>query len=87
MSESKERLDAINRVANNLGQTLLTVCEGDWDLALSISVVLFSSCCAQVALESGDNVQDLFDGCGVSAHKATMAFYNKFKDADDEAEG
>lgn len=74
----KERVETINRVANNMGQMLLTVCDGDWDLALSVSSVLFASCCAQAALENDDDVAELFEECGGPTWEATQAFYKKF---------
>lgn len=74
----KERVETINRLANNMGQMLLTVCDGDWDLALSVSTVLFASTCAQAALENDDDVEELFESCGTPAHAATVAFYKKF---------
>lgn len=78
MSKDQERIDAINRLTNNMGQMLLTVCDGDWDLALSVSVALFSSCCAQAAVENDEDVIELFDSCGVPAREATTKFYTAF---------
>lgn len=81
----KERVATINNIANNFGQTLLTICDGDWDMALSVSTVLFASCCAQAAIENDDNVEELFNECGIPAHAATLAFHAKFKEAEDDA--
>lgn len=74
----KERIETINKIANNFGQTLLTLCDGDWDMALSVSTVLFASCCAQAALENDEDVEELFNECGVPAHEATVKFYAAF---------
>lgn len=85
----KERVEAINKIANNMGQMLLTVCDGDWDLALSAAGVLFASTCAQAALENDDDVQELFEETGAGIRTATLKFYATFAaaeaDGDDDA--
>lgn len=74
----KERVDTINKLSNNMGQMLLTVCDGDWDLALSVSGVLFASCCAQAAVENDDEPMELFEEAGVGIRAATEKFYTAF---------
>lgn len=74
----KERVDTINRLLNNMGQMLLTVCDGDWDLALSVSGVLFASCCAQAAIENGDEPLELFEEAGAGFRAAAEKFYAAF---------
>lgn len=75
---NKERVDQINQIANGFGQTLLTICKGDWDLALSVSITLFASTCAQSALEHDEPAEKVFDECGPPARLAVLAFYDEF---------
>lgn len=74
----QERVNTINMLANNMGQMLLTVTDGDWDLALSVSGVLFASCCAQAAVENDDEPMELFEEAGVGIREATEKFYAAF---------
>lgn len=83
MAEDKQRVDQINKIANGFGQTLLTICGGDWDLALSVALTLFASTCAQAAHEHGEPAEELFEECSAAARAATLAFEAEFKKADD----
>lgn len=81
--EETQRVEQINQIANGFGQTLLTICRGDWDLALSVSLTLFASTCAQAAIENSDDVGELFDSMGEPARAATLAFHSSFVEGDD----
>jgi len=74
----EERLEAINTISNGFGQTLLTMVDGDWDLAKSIAATLLASCIAQGAFENGDDPRDVFEECGAGIWAATEAFHREF---------
>lgn len=57
--EAEARLALINRLSNGLGQTTITLCEGDWNLALGVATVLLASTAAQTAEISGDSLDEL----------------------------
>lgn len=83
--DDKQRVEQINQIANGFGQTLLTICGGDWDLALSVALTLFASTCAQSAYEHGESAEDVFEECGPAARAATIAFETEFRRAEDVA--
>ena len=76
--KDQERIDLINQLANGLGGSLLEICRGDWDLALSVATTLFASCVAQAAIHHEEDVEALFNECGEPAYRATMAFHAEF---------
>lgn len=77
-SNDVERVELVNKLTNNVGQMLLTVCEGDWDLALSVSLALFSSTVAQSAVSHEENAEELFEELGGPARAAVLAFEKTF---------
>lgn len=81
--DDKQRVDQINQITNGFGQTMLTICEGDWDLALSVSLSLFSSVCAQAAFANDESAEEVFDECGPAARAATLAFETALKREED----
>ena len=86
MTEDKERVDAINQIANGFGQTLLTLTGGDWDLAMSVCVSLLASTVAQGAFNHGDDVGEVFDSIGGPARVTTLAVYAELVKAEEDEE-
>jgi hypothetical protein len=69
-----ERVELVNKLTNNMGQMLLTICDGDWDLALSVSVSLFASTVAQAAVTHEESAEALFEEMGGPARNAVLVF-------------
>ena len=84
MSAEQERVDQVNQISNGFGQTLLTITDGDWDLALSVAGNLLASCIAQATLDHGDEIEHVFNETGKGVFAATMAFYAELKKVDEE---
>lgn len=78
--EKRERVELINQLANGFGQSLLTMCKGDWDLALSVSLTLFASTLAQGAINNGEEATTVFEEIGPVAYATVVAFEKEFKE-------
>ncbi|MBI1316388.1 hypothetical protein GC167_05950 [bacterium] len=77
--ERKEpRVELVNKLTNNMGQMLLTLADGDWDLALSVSLSLFASTVAQSAVAHEESAEELFDEMGPPARNAVLTFEKAF---------
>lgn len=77
-SNDAERVELVNKLTNNMGQMLLTICDGDWDLALSVSLALFASTVAQSAVTHEESAEELFDELGLPARNAVLTFEKGF---------
>ena len=75
---AEPRAELVNKLVNNMGQMLLTLADGDWDLALSVSTALLASTCAQAAVEHGESAEELFDEIGPPARLAVLTFEKEF---------
>lgn len=78
-SEDEARVDAINKVSNNMGQMLLTLTNGNWDLALSIVTTLVASTVAQAAVAHGESAEELFGELFVPTNSLVLALEEQFK--------
>lgn len=70
----ESRVELVNKLTNNMGQALLTLTDGDWDLTLSVTVSLLASTVAQSAVAHGESAEELFDEIGTPTRATVLAF-------------
>ena len=79
-----ERLEAINQIANGYGMSLLDMVDGDWRLALSVSIALLGSTLAQTALALEEDPGPLLEDSQRAVGATALAFYEKLSTNTDQ---